>query len=563
MIILYGLTGQPHNIASRKKDLYMKQNLLIVTEHYPCGTQESFLENEIEELKKLYRVHAVTLDTERQMSQKLPKDVVFYRPAEKSGGLKQALLRLTCRFSQGYKQETALAKVEGRLTPAYKKHLLGILVKSRLLYNYIRAQELFEQEEPLLIYSANFNDYLYGLCCLKEYSDDIKVVTRCHNANMFNPRNGKRRDTLNSAVNKLVDAVYFTSEHSRQLYLDNFVEPGEDISRFLVARIGVPGQEKEPLDPLPEFFLRVVTCSPTEPDKRLKLIVDALALVTSGCIEWVHIGTGSKQQELVDYAREKLADHKGIRCRFLGRLTREEIYHYYRDNYVDMFLSVSVAESVPTSMMEAMANHIFVAATNVDGVSAVVDNDCGMLLPADVTAEQLAKALDGFCHISKESIARKGEKAFQCWQEKFDAARNCRIFAERLAALSGQTPEEVEKAREQAGQQENAPKNSVFNPLQSPAAKADIHEMPLSFRESLKADGLLTEEDAAEEPYQSGAALEHEELPEQETSLPDGFFEGLMETALSEEQEAPKEEEGTETDPETEPAEETSDAPVA
>ena len=171
--------------------------------------------------------------------------------------------------------------------------------------------------------------------------------------------------------------------------------------------------------------------------------------------------------------------------------------------------------------------------------------------------------MEGFCHISKESIARKGEKAFQCWQEKFDAARNCRIFAERLAALSGQTPEEVEKAREQAGQQENAPKNSVFNPLQSPAAKADIHEMPLSFRESLKADGLLTEEDAAEEPYQSGAALEHEELPEQETSLPDGFFEGLMETALSEEQEAPKEEEGTETDPETEPAEETSDAPVA
>ena len=130
----------------------MKQNLLIVTEHYPCGTQESFLENEIEELKKLYRVHVVTLDTERQMSQKLPKDVVFYRPAEKSSKLQQALLRITCRFSHGYKQETALAKAEGRLTPAYKKHLLAVLVKSRLLYNYIRSQELFEEDEPLLIY---------------------------------------------------------------------------------------------------------------------------------------------------------------------------------------------------------------------------------------------------------------------------------------------------------------------------------------------------------------------------------------------------------------------------
>lgn len=519
----------------------MKQNLLIVTEHYPCGTQESFLENEIEELKKLYRVHVVTLDTERQMSQKLPKDVVFYRPAEKSGGLKRAFLRMFCRFSQGYKQEMALAKAEGRLTPAFQKHLLDILVKSRLLYDYIRSQELFEQEVPLLIYSANFNDYLYGLCCLKEYSDDIKVVTRCHNANMFNPRTGKRRDTLNSAVNKLVDAVYFTSEHSRQLYLDNFVEPGEDISRFLVARIGVPGQDKEPLEPLPEFFLRIVTCSPTEPDKRLNLVVDALSQVTSGCIEWVHIGTGSKQEELMDYAKQKLADHKGIRCRFLGRLTREETYHYYRDNYIDLFLSVSAAESVPTAMMEAMANHIFVAATNVDGVSAVVDNDSGMLLPADITAEQLAKALDGFCHISKESIARKGERAYKCWQEKFDAANNCRIFAERLAALSGQTPEEVEQARNQAEEQANAPRTSVFNPLQTPAAKADIHEMPLSFRESLKADGLLTEDDATEEPYQSGADVEEEELPEQEENLPEGFFVNLEETMGSDSSKEEKE----------------------
>lgn len=502
----------------------MKQNLLIVTEHYPCGTQESFLENEIEELKKLFRVHVVTLDTERQMSQKLPKDVVFDRPAEKSGGLKRAFLRMACRFSNGYKQEAALAKAEGRFTPAYQKHLLNTLVKSRLIYNYIRSQELFEQEAPLLIYSSNFNDYLYGLCCLKEYAEDIRVVSRCHNANMFNPRTGKRRETMNGAINRLVDAVYFASEHSRQLYLDNFVEPGEDISKFQVARIGVPGQEREPLDPLPEFFLRIVTCSPTEPDKRLKLVADALTQVTGGCIEWVHIGTGSMQQELMDYAKEKLQDRKGIRCRFLGRLTREEIYQYYRDNYVDLMLSVSAAESVPTAMMEAMANRIFVAATNVDGVSAVVDNDCGMLLPADVTAGQLAKALDGFCRISKESIARKGERAYRAWQEKFDAAGNCRLFAERLAVLSGQSTEEIEGERREAEEKKNAPRASVFSPLQTPAARADIHEMPLSFRESLKADGLLSESDALEEPpFQTGAP-EEEDLSEQDASLPDGFF---------------------------------------
>ena len=470
----------------------MKQNLLIVTEHYPCGTQESFLENEIQELKKLYKVHVISLDTERLMSQSLPKDVVFYRPAEKVSGLKRFLTRLSCRFSRGYKEETAIAKEEGRLTPVYQKRLLASLVKSRLLYDYIRSQDLFEREEPLLIYSANFNDYLYGLCCLKDFSDDIRVVARCHNANMFNPRTGARRETLNGVINRRVDAVYFTSEHSRQLYLDNFVQTGEDVSRFRVARLGVPGQEREQLDPLPEFFLRVVTCSPTEKDKRLKLLVDALARVQGGCIEWVHIGDGSEQQELVSYAKSVLAEKKGIRCRFLGKLTRREIYRYYRETYIDMFLSVSISESVPTAMMEAMANHIFVAATNVDGVSAVVDNDNGMLLPANVTAEQLGLALDGFCRISKERIAQKGERAYQSWKENFDAEKNCRLFAEQLARLSGQTEGEIAGERAEA---EHKPEGKdAPEPLSMPAARANIREMPVSFRESLEADGLIIEE---------------------------------------------------------------------
>ena len=57
-----------------------KKNLLIVTEHYPCGTQEGFLENEIRELARLYRVYLVTTDVERQMTHPHPKDVIFCRP---------------------------------------------------------------------------------------------------------------------------------------------------------------------------------------------------------------------------------------------------------------------------------------------------------------------------------------------------------------------------------------------------------------------------------------------------------------------------------------------------
>ena len=535
----------------------MKQNLLLVTEHYPCGTQESFLETEIEYLKELYRVHVITTDTDRLMTRTLPKDVIFSRPSEKVSGFKRFFIRLSCLFSRGYLEERRLAKAAGKFTPAFRKHTLDMLVKSKLLYNYIRSLDFFQREEPLLVYSANFNDYLYGLCCLKNFSDDIRVVTRCHNANMYSPRSGKRRETLNELVNQSIDAVYFTSDHSRQLYLQNFAAPGTDPEKFRVARMGVPAQELLPLSPLPEFSLRVVTCCAMEADKRLPLIIDALSGLNSGCVEWIHIGTGSKRQEITAYAQQKLAGKNGVRYKFFGKMSRNEIDRYYRENYVDLFLSVSLSESVPTAMMQAMSHGIFVAATNVDGVSDVVDNENGMLLPANATPEQLSRALDAFCRISKESIAKKGRLAYCSWQEKFDAEKNCADFAATLARISGQTDEEItaqwKEAHSKALEMENRPR-SIFEPLQTPASQAGIHEMPVSFIESLKEDGLLTEADPLppekpaepeEEPLSFEEPAGEEEdarlTPEAEAALPDEILEVLDPGARPKEENSPEE----------------------
>lgn len=497
----------------------MKQNLLLVTEHYPCGTQEGFLESEIEYLKELYRVHVITTDTDRLMTRALPKGVVFSRPAEKVSGLRRFWTRLRCLFSRGYLEERKAAKAQGRFTPAFRKHTLNMLVKSRLLYDYIRNLDFFQREEPLLIYSANLNDYLYGLCCLKSYSDDIRVVARCHNANMFNPRSGRRRDTLNHIVNQSVDALYFASEHARQLYLENFSDHDIDPDKLRVARLGVPGQEREDLAPLPDFYLRIVTCCPMEDSKRLPFLIDALSMVRSGGVEWIHIGSGSKRQEIQDYAQKQLGDKNGVRYKFFGKMSREEIYRYYRENYVDLFLSVSLSENVPTAMMEAMANRIFVAAVNVDGVSDVVDNENGVLFPSSATAEQLSRAIDAFARIPKVQIAAKGRRAFRSWQEKFDAESNCAGFAETLALLSGQTPEDIAAQRREAHSKAlemERRRPSVFEPLQTPASAAGIHEMPVSFMESLKEDGILSEEEPIplEEPEETPEDAPAEEPPE-------------------------------------------------
>lgn len=421
-----------------------EQNLLLVTEHFPCGTQESFLETELEFLSQAYNVHVVTTDTDRIMTRSLPKSVTFSRPADKAGKLKTWLVQLSCLFSRGYAEERRYAKQNGTWTKEFSRQTLAALVQSRMIYNYIRGLDFFEEEKPLTIYSANLNNYLYGLCCLKEYcADGIKVVARCHNANMFDPIDGTRRETLNHIINESIDAIYFSSEQRRESYLSGFSDGELDANKLKVVPMGVFTQQRDPSLLPTEFILRLVTCCPMEEDKRLPLLIDGLSMIQSGFVEWVHIGSGSKKNEVIAYAAEKLDNKTGVRYKFLGKLIPAEIYAYYKDTYFDAFLSVSASESVPTAMMEAMANHMFVVATDVDGVEDVVNDKNGILLPANITPQQLAGVLEGLCRIGKDQMLQKSEAAFRYWQQHFDAEKNYPDFVRDLAVepIAASAPE--------------------------------------------------------------------------------------------------------------------------
>ncbi len=410
-----------------------EQNLLLVTEHYPCGAQESYLETEIEHLTKYYNVHIITTDTDRMMTRTLPKEVTFSRPAEKVGIIKKTFYKFLCLMSEGYKDEKYQAEQRGVWSKKYQSDLLDALVESRIMFEYVKGLDFFEEEKPLTIYSANLNNYVYGLCCLKHFSDNIKVVARCHNANMYDPITHHRRDTLNYIINHSIDDIYFESERCKEKYTEHFTTPDCDFSKFKISPISVKGGETSDKIPLEEYCIRIVSCSPIEEDKRLKFLIDALSRVNFGCIEWDHIGSGTGKNELMQYAKEKLGNKEGIRYKFFGKLSHEEIYNFYRDTYVDAFISVSVSESVPTAMMEAMANRIFVVATDVDSVSDVINNKNGILMPADITLEKLTSVLESLCRINKASILKKQNAAFSYWQEYLNADVICDIFAKSIA----------------------------------------------------------------------------------------------------------------------------------
>lgn len=506
-----------------------QQNLLLVTEHYPCGTQEAFLESEIDYLTRLYNVHVITSDTDRLMTRALPRGVTFSRPAEHTAGLKRLFAKMQCLFSRGYRVECRWARKQGRLTREFRRHTLNALVESRLIYNYVRSLDIFQDERPLTIYSANMNDSLYGLCCLKEYSDNIKVVARCHRANMTDPVSGARRDTLNHITNDAVDALYFTSAETRRDYARDFCAgEGEEIRKKLrLARLSVPGPLTKYRPMSDEFLLKLVTCSPIEKDKRLDLLIDGIAGIEHGCIEWVHIGDGSDRERILDYAKEKLAAKTGVRYRFLGRMNQRERYRWYAETPADVFFSVSRSESVPASMLEAMANHVFVCATAVDGVTDVLDSDCALLMPADPTAEQLSRLLELLCGMNREPFFEKSEKAFARWQKSYNSDRRCVAFVRELAGM-----EPLDEDLEEEEEIEPPVKDEA--PAAEPAPAAE--EAPV--KEDAAGEPEPAEEETAEAP-----APEEKAAPEEEPAA--------EETVPAEE---PAGEEASEEEPDEEPA---------
>jgi glycosyltransferase involved in cell wall biosynthesis len=145
---------------------------------------------------------------------------------------------------------------------------------------------------------------------------------------------------------------------------------------------------------------RVLSCGYVRQEKRTSMIVEALGLL-DGPVEWTHFGDGPLFDELKKEA-SSLRGH--INLNLPGSVHNSQLLTYYETNPVDVFVNVSASEGLPVSIMEAMCAGIPVIATDVGGTRELVDDDVGRLLPPDVSAAELARALNDFR--SREITAR-------------------------------------------------------------------------------------------------------------------------------------------------------------
>lgn len=146
--------------------------------------------------------------------------------------------------------------------------------------------------------------------------------------------------------------------------------------------------------------------------KNHKGLIDAFEIFNKEHVNselWL-IGDGEIRAEI-----EKLVEEKCLKNAvfFLG--LQENVHKYI--STMELFTLTSLYEGIPMTLIEAMGSGMPIVATNVGGISNMLDGDCATLVPVD--AEKIAEAFERY-YLS-QALRESHGKAVVTRVEKFSA----------------------------------------------------------------------------------------------------------------------------------------------
>lgn len=290
------------------------------------------------------------------------------------------------------------------------------LLKARSLAAWVEENGL----RDALFYDFWFENSTLALAALRQQGEIHCAVARAHRFDIFDfGKVGLRRVPFREFKADHLDAIFPIADDGAG-YMRERV--GSNAGKVRLARLGVPFPATYP-KALAEPPL-VVSCASLIPRKQVHLIPEVLR-ACEGPLRWVHFGEGSERQR-VEAAASLLPDR--VSWELPGRVENPVVCDFYAENGVAAFLSLSLSEGVPVSMMEAQSYGVPIVALAVGGVPEIVQAGTGTILPADAgvlrVAEALSRALD------PGSFDREAVRA--AFSARYDASANYRAFADAL-----------------------------------------------------------------------------------------------------------------------------------
>lgn len=401
----------------------MKKDLFLFTSEFPFGNNETFVKNEILVLSEKFQNIYLVPNTKPKAPNKasLPSNVNVIELFEMKSSFKKKLslmflnsyFIITCLLNEVLKSRQKLLALKNLKNNFHL--LVSLLFKAEMLKAKI-------QSNNCVFYTFWFSTDATLLSILSKKKIINGYFSRAHGFDLYEDNGKENYIPFRNFQLSLVNTVFCVSKVGMKYLADLYPQFSQKIKSSYLgvfdngANIG-PGDDE----------IVIVSCSNIVPVKRLNLIVDALKSVRIN-VKWVHFGSGYLKQKLDD---EIALLPNNIKVEMRGQVENEEIINFYQNNSVSVLLNTSISEGLPVSMMESISFGIPIIATNVGGVSEIVNEQTGVLLDVNFQSKQLADLLNDFNNSKLNSVEfRKKIKQFYC--DKFSAKVNYQEFASLL-----------------------------------------------------------------------------------------------------------------------------------
>ncbi len=268
---------------------------------------------------------------------------------------------------------------------------------SILLRNLVWAEELekfikHNQLEKAFYYDYWFEDATLAIAILKKRRIIHSAISRSHRFDLYDEAwgvNGKV--PFRNFKLKNIDAVYTVAKHGQQYFQEKVSDSLKNKIKLSYLGIEIPqlnGLIKKKAEEKGQLL--IVSVSNTQPFKRVDLIPDILSNIDKS-IRWIHFGRGPSD----DIIREKIRKlPENIEAEFRGFVPNSEVMKFLEKNEIKLFLSLSVSEGLPVSMMESIAYGIPVFACDVCGISDLVNDETGGMFNEDDDVQTITEKLE-------------------------------------------------------------------------------------------------------------------------------------------------------------------------
>jgi glycosyltransferase involved in cell wall biosynthesis len=401
------------------------KTLILFTAAYPYGTGEQFIETEILYLSKAFEnVFIYPLVFDNKPPRHLPENVKV---------VNFKLFKAHNRFKTLFSNLSIVFKVLG-FQIFCTQHKLSYIKKLNYylnnLLNKLNDATCLEKEldnypkQSTVLYSYWFNTWADTILLIKQKNSALRCLTRIH---------GGDYDTARRVDGIFPFREFFYNQEvniaSISNYGVNFINKIKHKSAVSLQRLGVMNNGLNPFNGNEQKV--IVSCASMIEIKRLPLLIDVLSKVTSP-IKWIHFGDGELEKEIKLYAKSKLDTITSIEYEFKGHCENSDIMKFYATNPVDIFISTSSIEGIPVSMMEAISFGIPIVGCDVGGVSEVVNQNTGFLLPKNLDINKVGTVLDTYFNsgVNEQKQLRESAKLF--WDENFNADLNYNSFINYL-----------------------------------------------------------------------------------------------------------------------------------